>query len=102
MESVAEEMCDILNAGSFAAGYMRCDIVVNGSMVSNINIIVDFGDHSHIQTIVESSGELTIHHAIKYGLKIIESRVDNEIDTAAKYGGVYSTRTCLLRADICI
>ena len=66
---------------------MKCDIVVNGSMLSTINRILYFGDHSHIQAIFESSGELTMHHAIKDGLELIGSRVDNEIYTAAKEGG---------------
>ena len=66
---------------------MKCDIVVNGSMLSTINRILYFGDHSHIQAIFESSGELTMHHAIKDGLELIGSRVDIEIYNAAKEWG---------------
>ena len=53
-------------------------------MVSTVNIIVDFGNIYHINYLVESSRDLTVHHSIKAGLKLTKVREYENIYTAAK------------------
>jgi hypothetical protein len=72
----------VLNAVSFGVA----GSAAQGVMGTVINSIVDFGDISHIETIVETFGDATVRDAFQAGIDAVANKAEDEVYKAANKG----------------
>merc|ERR1712154_554676 len=82
VEAATGMMSSALNAVSFGV----LGSAASGAMKLAINSIVDFGDVSHIQDVVNNIGDVTVHSALDHALSTADQLGSQRLYQQAKKG----------------
>lgn len=80
IEAVTGMMSAVLNSISFGLA----GSAFQGAMGIAISNIVDFGDISHIHTVVKSISDVTVHEAFQAGIETVANRGDDALYDASR------------------